>query len=138
MRALDTSVLLALLEGDPSLRQSLRHWRGEEVATTEANLLELAVLAANGPPKTRSHRLAALGRLRRRLTVLPIDSRAVEEAQRRLDRGAAYRSPLTLAMLAALETSGCEELLTDDPRQFEGKWRFKVSKVGKQIPKHGK
>lgn len=128
MKALDTPVLLALLEGNARIRQSLRRWRGEEIATTEVNLLELAVLAANGPVRRRSARLAALGRLRRRLTVLPIDSRVGEETVRRLERGGPAPSLGVLAMLAALETSGCEELLTEDPRQLPGKWQFKIVK----------
>ncbi|MGP8077333.1 MAG: PIN domain-containing protein [Thermoplasmata archaeon] len=129
MKALDTPALLALLEGDPRMRPILRRWRGEEIATTEANLLELAYLAAAGPARGRALRFAALGRLRRRLTVLPIDSRAGDEVARRLERGGETPSPTVLAMLAALETSGCEELLTEDPRQFPGKWRFKISKL---------
>jgi predicted nucleic acid-binding protein len=135
VKALDTPALLSLLEGDARMRQVLRHWRGEELATTEVNLLELEFLAAGGPARRRSSRLAALGRLRRRITVLPIDSRAGEEVHRRMERGAETPSPLVLTMLAALETSGCEELLTEDPRQFPGKWRFKISKLAKRASK---
>lgn len=130
MKALDTPALLSLLEGNARLRAVLKRWRGEEIATTEANVLELALLAARGPPRGKGHRAETIGRLRRRLTVLPIDSRAGEEAQRRLARGGPAASPTILAMLAALEVNGCEELLTDDPRQIPGKWRFRVSKLG--------
>src|SRR5208282_3428444 len=48
--------------------------------TTEANLLELAYLAASAPARLRGERLTALTRLRQRITVLPIDSRGLEEA----------------------------------------------------------
>jgi predicted nucleic acid-binding protein len=128
VKALDTPALLALLEGNPRVRQRLRKWRGEEVATTEVNLLELAFLAARGPSRGRAHRIAALGRLRRRITVLPVDSRGADEAFRRLERGGPTSGLTVLAMLATLETNGCEELLTDDPRQIQGNWRFKTSK----------
>jgi predicted nucleic acid-binding protein len=128
VKALDTPVLLALLEGNPRTRQLLRQWRGEEVATSEANLLELALIAARGPARERIQRTSALGRLRRRLTVLPIDSRTGEEMLRRSERGLTASSPTVFAMLCALETSGCEELVTEDPRQLPGKWRFKISK----------
>ena len=138
MKALDTSALLALLEGDPRLRTLLRRWRGEEIATTEANLLELTFLAANGAARGRTQRLAALGRLRRRLTVLPIDSRAGEEAGRRVERGGPTPPPSVLGMLAALEASGCEELLTDEPRLLVGKWSFKITKFDRPTIKKRK
>ncbi|MFY9717388.1 MAG: PIN domain-containing protein [Thermoplasmata archaeon] len=128
MKALDTPALLALLEGNPRVRQLLKKWRGEEVATTEVNLLELAFLAAHSSSRGRAHRMAALGRLRRRITVLGVDSRAVDEAFRRLERGGPTPGLTVLAMLSTLETNGCEELLTDDPRQIQGKWRFKTTK----------
>lgn len=129
MRALDTPVLLAFLTGSPKAREILRKLRGAELATTEANLLELAAIAGQGPARARAERLASLTRLRQRLTVLPLDSRATVEAARRLVK-AVRRSPPHLAgMLGALEANGCEELLTDDPGQFEGEWRFRVRKV---------
>jgi len=131
MKALDTPALLALLEGNPRIVTQLRKWREAEIATTEANLLELAVLAESGPVRVRGERFHALVRLRRRLTVLPIDDRATEEAARRAARLPRTMSPLVLGMLGALESSGCDELLTDDPAQFQGRWRFRVTKLGK-------
>jgi len=128
MKALDTPILLALLQGSPRVRDQLRRLRGTELATTEANLLELAYLAASAPARLRGERLTALTRLRQRITVLPIDSRGLEEAIRRI-AGAPSRSPLVTAMLGALEAYGCEELLTDRPDQFGGPWRFKLRKV---------
>ena len=135
MKALDTPVLLSLLEGDVRVRQALKRARGEELATTEANLLELAMIAAEGPARGRAGRMTALGRLRRRLTVLPFDPRAGDEVQRRAQREGRLPSPTVLAMLASLETSGCEELLTDDPRQIPGKWRFRVAGIGEKASK---
>ncbi len=125
MKALDTPVLLALLHGTPRVRDQIRRLRASELATTEANFLELAHLIASGPAKLRKARLNALTRLRQRLTVLPIDCRASEEAARRL--GAGRIGPaLVCGMLGALEAYGCEELLTDHPDQISGPWRFKV------------
>ena len=131
MKALDTPALLSLLEGEPSIRSAIRRWRGEEIATTEANLLELAVIAASGPARGRSHRLGELGRLRQRLTVLPLDARSAEEGRRHLERGSVAASPTVIAMLSALEAAGCEELITDEPARIPGKWRFRVTKIAK-------
>jgi predicted nucleic acid-binding protein len=131
MKALDTPALLALLEGNPRMLAQLKKWREEEIATTEANLLELSALASVGSVRGRSERIRAIDRLRRRLTVLPIDARGGEEATRRAARLSRPVHPLVLGMLAALENNGCDELLTDDPAQFEGRWRFRVTKLGK-------
>jgi len=128
MKALDTPILLALLQGSPRVRDQLRRLRGTELATTEANFLELAYLAASAPAKLRGERLTALTRLRQRITALPIDSRGLEEASRRI-AAAPGRNPLVTAMLGALEAYGCEELLTDRPDQLGGPWRFKLRKV---------
>jgi predicted nucleic acid-binding protein len=129
MKALDTGVLLALLEGSGGVREQLRKLRGAEVATTEANLLELAYLAAAGPAKGRAARLAALERLRQRLTVLPIDPRSTREASSRVVRAPEKLAPTTAAMLGALQSAGCEELLTDDPKAIVGEWGFRVRKL---------
>ncbi len=128
MKALDTPILLGLLQGSPRLKDQIRRLRGSELATTEANFLELAYLAASAPSKARTERLTALTRLRQRITVLPIDARATEEASKRIGSARA-RSPLVTAMLGALEAYGCEELLTDQPDQFGGSWRFKLKKL---------
>jgi len=129
MKALDTGVLLALLEGSPKARDQVRKLRGAEVATTEANLLELGYLAAAAPPRARSARLAALERLRQRLTVLPVDPRAMQQALPRVARLGEKLSPTVAAMLGALQAAGCEELFTDDPRTISGDWGFKVKVV---------
>lgn len=131
MKALDTPALLGLLEGNPRVLAQLRKWKEQEIATTEANLLELMVLAVSGSARARSERIRALGRLRRRLTVLPIDARAGEEAARQAVRLQRPLRPAVLGMLAALESSGCDELLTDDPTQLQGRWRFRLTKLAK-------
>jgi len=135
MKALDTSVLLALLEGDRSARDLVRKLREVEVGTTEANLLELAYLAARGTPRTRGRRREALGRLRRKLTVLPIDLRAVEAAEGGILRREAPTTPLLAGMLGALEAAGCDELFTSDPQEFRGRWRFQVTRFTRHTPK---
>jgi hypothetical protein len=129
MKALDTPVLLGLLEGNASVREQLRRLRGMELATTEANLLELAYLAGRGTRRARVERLAALSRLRRRITVLPIDSRAIEAASRRVSLDEPSPAPQVLAMLGALEANGCDELLTAETFAPAGKWRFRVRRI---------
>jgi predicted nucleic acid-binding protein len=129
MKGLDTSVLLALLEGDPGSKDFLRRLRGEEVATTEANLLELEYLAVRGPGRHRGARKEAVARLRRKITVLPIDERAVEACSHRLGKGAEAVPPLVGAMMGALEAAGCEELLTHDPPPKMGKWKVRISRI---------
>lgn len=129
MKGLDTSILLALLEGDPGTRKLVIRLRGVELATTTINLLELAYLAARGPSRSRVARRHALERLRRKLTVLPIDGRAVEEAGRRLGKGSEKTPPHVLAMLGAFEANGCDELFSLEPGIDPGKWRFKVTRV---------
>ena len=94
VRALDTSVLLALLEGDPSLRQSLRHWR------ERGGRHDRSEPPASSPSSPRT------GHRRRDLTGWPPSdafagaspcSRSIRERSRRPSagsmRGAAYRSP---------------------------------------------
>lgn len=129
MKALDTSVLLALLEGEPGARDILRRLHGVEVATTEANLLELAYLSARGPERHRRARREAIARLRRKVTVLPIDNHAVESASEHIAKSGETPVPLVAAMMGALESSGCEELLTLDPPVPIGKWKVRVTQV---------
>jgi predicted nucleic acid-binding protein len=129
MKGLDTSVLLALLEGERGARDLLSHLQGVELATTEVNLLELSYLAARGPPRARAARRGALDRLRQKITVLSIDGRAVEQAGRRLRRGSEKTPPHVLAMLGAFEANGCEELFTHETAIDPGKWSFKTTHV---------
>lgn len=135
MKALDTSALLALLEGDRSTRDLLRRLRGVEWATTEANLLELAYVAQGGPQRIRARRRELVDRLRRKLTVLPIDARAVGEAGRLIAKGHGDDPPLTLAMMAALEADGCDELFTLDPELARGRWKLRVTRLARKDTK---
>jgi predicted nucleic acid-binding protein len=132
MKALDTSALLTLLAGDRAARELLQRVRGVEVATTEINLLELGYAAGKGPVHHRGARRASLERLRRKVTVLPLDDKAVEEATSRLAKGSTGVPPLRLAMLSILEVNGCEELLTSEAAPLPGKWRFKRVRLGKR------
>ena len=129
MKGLDTSVLLGLLEGDGASRALVGRLRGVEVATTEANLLELALISGHGPGRLQRARREVLGRLRRKLTVLPIDSRAIELATRRLERAPEPTPPLVLAMLGALESNGCDELFVRDPLRTSPRWKLKVTRI---------
>ncbi len=129
MRALDTPVLLSILHGAPVAKSLLKSLSGEELATTEVNLLELSALAARAPGGSRAQRIRELERLRRRLTVLPIDSRAHAEATARLtaDRPGGL---LLWAMYGALQAHGCAELITDTRSNLPGgHWRFKVRRI---------
>ena len=135
MKALDTSVLLALLEGDRSARELVRKLREVEIATTEGNFLELAYLASRGSPRVRARRREALARLRRKLTVLPIDMRAVGEAENCVLHGEAPPTPLLAGILGALESAGCDELFTSDPQECRGRWRFQVTRFARRTRK---
>ena len=135
MKGLDTTVILGLLEGTKGTRELLTHLRGTELATTEANLLELSYLAARGPLRARAARRGTLDRLRRKITVLPIDGRAVEQAARRLGKGSEKTPPLVLAMLGAFETNGCDELFTHEAALDPGKWNFKITHIAKHKSK---
>jgi predicted nucleic acid-binding protein len=129
VKALDTSALLALLHGDPGARELVRQLRGMEVATTEANMLELHALIGREPSGVRGARREALSRLRRCVTVLPIDARALEAASRKPSRQDLRVSALTRGMLGALEANGCEELITGDTATLPGRWAFRVSRL---------
>ncbi|HYA57868.1 MAG TPA: hypothetical protein VEH57_05335, partial [Thermoplasmata archaeon] len=66
---------------------------------------------------------------RRKITVLPIDSRATEEVGRHLMKAEIRAVPHVLEMLGALEANGCDEVFTMDGPHAWGKWRFKVTRV---------
>ncbi len=129
MKALDTSALLGLLEGDGSVRDLVRRLRGIELATTEANLLELTYLAARGNARSRNHRRETLERMRRKITVLPIDAKAVEHSGRHLSAGADALPPLVLAAMGALEAQGCEEVFTLETSAPPGRWKMRVTRI---------
>ena len=135
MKAVDTAALRGILEGDPGSKDLLRRLRGVEVATTERTLLELSLLAQRGSPGSRGARRTVLERLRRKITVLPIDVRAVGEAARRSDGAASPEDLWRLAEWGALEASGCEELFCAGRPPSGAKWRFKVTRVRAKHPK---
>ena len=126
MKGLDTGVLLEILEGTPAAKKELRKLRGEELATTEANMLELLLLASKGSPKARASRLAGLVRLRRRLTVLPLGPSGFDRAARVAASGGLPSGTIQAALLSALDAAGCEELLTTDSSLEGGRWRVRT------------
>ena len=138
MKALDTSVLIGLLEGDPGVHALLKRLRGVELAATETNLLELTQIACRGPKRSRAARRAALERLRRKITVLPINGRATEEVGRHLLKAEIRVLPHVLEMLGALEANGCDEVFTMDAPHAWGRWRFKVTRVKRKDTKTGR
>jgi predicted nucleic acid-binding protein len=130
MKGLDTPVLLALLEGAPKSRALVRALAGEELATTEVNLFEIELLGRRekGPGKER--RAQAVDRLRRKLTILPID----EESTRRAAtiaasaRGAAPEG--TWLCVGAAEAHGCSEWITTaDGVPPASAARIKITKI---------
>jgi len=130
MKALDTSALIAIFEGGSPGRALLRRLKGIEVVTSELNLLELVMISAQTGERGRPRRLAQIDRLRRKLTVLPIDAAGIREATSRVSaQGGGSLNPVAVATLGAFEAAGCDELFTLDRSQTHGKWRFKVTKV---------
>ena len=111
MKALDTPVLLSILHDAPSAKDLLKGLRGEELATTEVNMFELAALAAQGPRPQRESRETSLARLRRRITVLSVTGEAVREAGRFLR---SKDPPLDYQALVwgTLSAAGCGEWIT--------------------------
>ena len=114
MKGLDTPVLLAFLRGNPNARRLLRSLAGEELATTEWNLFELETLARAAKVKGRESRIATLEKLRRRVTVLPIDIHAVRAASREISAGTGVSGAGSASrlMIAALEANGATEWYT--------------------------
>lgn len=130
MKALDTGVLREILEAGPGSKELLRRLRGVEVATTERSILELSALARRSPAKLRAARRASVDRLRRKLTVLTIDARAVAEAARHATGSTSSEGLWRLAEWGALEANGCDELISFGKGSLPGKWRFKVTRIG--------
>jgi predicted nucleic acid-binding protein len=112
MKGLDTPVLLALLEGAPKARALIRALGGEELATTEVNLFEIELLGRRDRSPGKERRTQALERLRRRLTVLPIDEESSRKAAA-IAASARQAAPEgTWLSLAAAEAHGCSEWIT--------------------------
>ncbi len=128
MKGVDAGVLRMILEGDPAAKDLLKRWRGSEVATTEVAMLELAAAAVEGPARTHAGRRAALDRLRRKVTVLPVDRRAVREAALRMVHPIRGTELLRFAEWGTLEGAGCEEMFTRGGPPH-GKWRLRCVKI---------
>ncbi|MCI4353709.1 MAG: PIN domain-containing protein [Thermoplasmata archaeon] len=112
MKGLDTPVLLALLEGTPRARALVHALAGEELATTEVNLFEIELLGRRERGAGKERRLQALERLRRKLTVLPIDEETTRRAAT-LAASARQSAPEgTWLCLGAAEAHGCTEWIT--------------------------
>jgi predicted nucleic acid-binding protein len=133
MKVLDTPVLLDLLRGSAPAKAFVRALGPEEAATTEIALFELNRLAHQDASSGLERRLAALGRLRRRLVVLPFDA-ASQEAAGRMPPSA--MAPLTqLAVGCALGHGGTEFVTTSTlalPRAIAG---LKLTHFDKMRPK---
>jgi predicted nucleic acid-binding protein len=106
MKVLDTPLLLDLLRGRLDVRTLESHARGEELATTELNIYELEVLARSGPKVGRDRRLAAVQRLRRKLTILPVDERASQLAAAGHAGHLRGGMPMEWLMLGAAKAAG--------------------------------
>jgi hypothetical protein len=126
MKGLDTPVLLEILHGTPAARRLLKSLPGEELATTELNMFELHQVASQGSKTTRPARHKALVALRRRISVLPITSAAVDEVTR---GGSARPLPLGYGPLVwgVLTAAGCGEwITTKTAAPPSGSTKFKV------------
>lgn len=126
MRGLDTPILLDILRGGPHARRLFRKVGAEEMATTELNLWELTQLALSDRSPGREARLVALERLRRRLTVLPIDAPSVAAATRRAARSGRPPSTLDL-MVGSLEAHGGSEWITTEVDRTTRKGAIRVT-----------
>jgi predicted nucleic acid-binding protein len=112
MKGLDTPVLLALLEGNSKARSMARALAGEELATTEVNLFEIELLGRREKGPGRDRRSQILERLRRKLTVLPVDEESARKAAS-LAASARQNAPEgTWLALGAAEAHGCSEWIT--------------------------
>jgi predicted nucleic acid-binding protein len=112
MKGLDTPVLLALLEGTPRARALVRALAGEELATTEVNLFEIELLGRRDKSPGKERRTQALERLRRKLTVLPIDEEAARKAAAIAATARQTAPEGTWLCLGAAEAHGCSEWIT--------------------------
>lgn len=114
MKGLDTPVLLDILEGKPGARKLVDSLRGQEVCTTEANVVELMVAAQALGSAGLWAKMTAIDRLRRGLTVLPLDAKAAAASVLRRPKPAKLETLPTIVamMLGAMESRGCTEWIT--------------------------
>jgi predicted nucleic acid-binding protein len=129
MKGLDTPILLDILEGRPSAKKLIQRMEGEEVCTTEANMLELVAVARSLGTAGLPGRLAAIERLRRTLTVLPLDAKAASAASNRWKGKGAPPSTLQWLVAGALDANGCSEWITDRATSIPGAFpRLRVTR----------
>jgi predicted nucleic acid-binding protein len=112
MRALDTPLLLDLLRGSPAARRMIRSLGPGDFATTEINLWELTARAYEEGPRGLQARLAAVERLRRKLTVLAVDRASTEAFGRLRPKASRGRATLTDLVAATLLAHGVTEWVT--------------------------
>lgn len=119
MKALDTPALLAILEGRREARWILDELEGEEVCTTEINLFELQASVLADKRSERTRRMLALDRLRRRISIFPLDEKSTRAAAHLWAERKAVSVPLGALILGTLEAYGATELLTTEAGRFQ-------------------
>ena len=130
MKGLDTPVLLGLLHCSRPTAELLRTLEGEELVTTELNLAELTTIVGRGGPRRRKEHLPALERLRRRLTVLPVDRKAIELLGLRAPQIRTAAELHTGLLMATFEAAGCAQVLTASGSRLGGTpWKVKIANV---------
>lgn len=131
LRGLDTPVLLALLRGEGRVSSYLRKWEAEELCTTVVNLFELETIARADRSPGRERRLAALERLRRKLTVLPVDERSARLGAQEAAKGdPASAPPGTWLILGALIAAGCSEWISTREARFPASADLRIVILG--------
>lgn len=114
MKALDTPALLAILERRREAAWVLDEVAGGEVCTTEVNLFELEAAVLGERRSERARRLAALERLRKRISVLPVDDKAARTAARIIAEGKGATTTVAALVLGCVSSGGATELLTTE------------------------
>lgn len=120
MRGLDSPALIAILNGSEPGRALLDDLVGEEACTTEVNLFELETIALQAPARRRGERLAALERLRRRITVLPLDDASSRAAAALARSNSIGQPPSVWMMLGIFEANGCTSVVTSAAARLGG------------------
>ena len=138
MIGLETPVLVHLLEGGRWSGALLQRLRGQEVATTEVNLFELGALAeAPGAAKRSAARRGAVEMLRKRLTVLPIDSATSKAAHAMAVKDLRGLAEGTVLVLGALHAAGCREVIVDGRSYPRTAGPVRLTQLGSLSPSKG-